>query len=133
MPGPAPGVLRGGTWKFVLTPGTSSPLNELYDVESTSSTSCVTVGDSLRVASLSTRHWWRQWPGHLAAHCEPEHRVATERALRLLVQLGGLVLRPSVNGRWDHPGPGGVDRDHSWLAFALRYGSNVANWGIFRF
>jgi hypothetical protein len=35
----------GGTWKFVLTPGTSSPLNELYDVESTSSNSYVTVGD----------------------------------------------------------------------------------------
>ncbi len=100
MPGPAPGVLRGGTWKFVLTPGTSSPLNELYDVESTSSTSCVTVGDSLRVGITFHKTLVETVAGALGGSLRARTPRRYSMSLRLLVHLGGLILGPSSMVDW---------------------------------
>jgi hypothetical protein len=47
-------TFSGGTWKITPSPDTSSPLNQLFSVRCTSSTSCVAVGDAGQPASQST-------------------------------------------------------------------------------
>jgi hypothetical protein len=47
-------TLSGGVWKLTPSPDTSSPINELYGVQCTSSTSCVAVGDDGSTTSQRT-------------------------------------------------------------------------------
>jgi hypothetical protein len=61
-------TLSGGSWKITPSPNTSSPINELYGVQCTSSGSCVAVGDDGTIAAQKTLvetlsgSSWRQTP-----------------------------------------------------------------------
>jgi hypothetical protein len=47
-------TLNGGTWRLTQSPNTASPINELYGVQCTSSTSCIAVGDDGSISSQRT-------------------------------------------------------------------------------
>jgi hypothetical protein len=47
-------TLSGGTWRLDPSPNTAAPINELYGVHCTSSTSCIAVGDDGSISSQRT-------------------------------------------------------------------------------